>query len=81
MRIGTASPRFARSHKGGVMSQLTIPVSAIWLRTLSNHTIEVLAEVNGEWRVVVTEHVADVGGAISHIAEALGSPNWPRDRL
>lgn len=49
-----------------------VPITGIWLRNrLDTNELEVLAEVDGEWRVVIVQHYRD-GDAISHIVEPLG---------
>lgn len=52
-------------------------ISAIWLRRVGDR-VEVLAEVNGQWRVAISEHAE---GAFSHIAEIGGMAAWPVDAL
>ncbi len=51
--------------------------TAIWSRRIGD-TVETLAEVDGEWRIVCRENV---NGAFSHIAEGNGADKWPLDRL
>lgn len=49
-----------------------VPVTGIWLRDRDEgRVLEVLAEFDGEWRVVIhTQNILD--GIISHIVEPLG---------
>lgn len=54
----------------------SVRVTGIWLRG-GESTMEVLAEVDGEWRVVIEEYVPTVGNdgnvwPISHIVEPSG---------
>jgi hypothetical protein len=57
-----------------------VQVTGIWLQKDTEHNgngIRVLAEVDGEWRVIITETSDD--GPISHIVEPAGiqrSPKW-----
>jgi hypothetical protein len=51
------------------MSQPTAEITGVHLVSEDQHRITVLVEVGGEWRPIIREWVADVGGAISHIAE------------
>lgn len=56
-----------------------VAVTGIWLQKNAgpNGALTVLAEVHGEWRVVITETADD--GPISHIVEPAGivrSPRW-----
>lgn len=53
-----------------------IGISAIWLRRTGNG-VEVLAEVDGDWRKVIAEHI---DGSFSHIVEAIGIQRSPIDR-
>lgn len=57
-----------------------IEVSGIWLRSRSPHVLEVLAEIEGEWRVVIrTEHQDD--DLLSHFVEPLGMRHAVTDLL
>jgi hypothetical protein len=57
--------------------QQPIEVSGIWLRLNDDdNRIEVLAEVDGDWRLVITEYN---GGLFSHIVEPLGIRSAPYD--
>ena len=51
-----------------------VAVSGVMLRSIGNALL-VEVEVCGQWVRVIEEHVADVGGAISHIVEPLGIRN------
>jgi hypothetical protein len=56
-----------------------VPVTGIWLRDgQQEDEIEVLAEIDGEWRTVIVE---TVGGILSHIVEPLGMRHGRPDRL
>jgi hypothetical protein len=60
-----------------------VPVTGIWLRNIvigpvDVPTIEVLAEIDGEWRLVIDEMGE---GPISHIVEPGGMRSAPRDYL
>jgi len=56
-----------------------VPVTGIWLRSGPERDgLEVLAEINGEWRTVITEKC---GGLISYIVEPLGMRHARPDRL
>lgn len=52
-----------------------ISVNGIWMRR-RGLTVQLLAEVDGEWRLIATEHM---DGAFSHIVEPDGIANAPRD--
>lgn len=45
----------------------TVPVTGIWLRTVGDY-IEVMAEVDGTWRVVIREYAPLREQTISHCA-------------
>lgn len=59
----------------------TVPVSGVWVRSTikdgANSNIEVLVEIDEEWRLVIVE---SVDGPISHIVEPSGILSAPRDR-
>jgi hypothetical protein len=57
--------------------RIVIPVSAIWLRRIGEH-VEVLAEIDGKFRLVTREQWE---GNFSNIANASGADRWPVDRL
>lgn len=62
------------------MAQEPVPVSGIWLRKNFAHLggeIEVLAEVDGVWRLLGTWPNDD--GCISHIVEPAGIRSAPAD--
>jgi hypothetical protein len=46
----------------------TVEVSGIWLRRIGEE-MQVLAEVDGEWRLIMSEHPDD---NVSHIMEPAG---------
>ena len=54
-----------------------VEVTGIWLRSIGDK-LEVLAEIDGEFRLVITE---SMGGPMSHIAEVSGMLKAPVDRL
>lgn len=62
-------------------------VTGIWLRHLKNNVnvVEVLAEIDGVWRLVITEFDGTfnhgVEGPISHIVEPAGMLKAPLDWL
>jgi hypothetical protein len=56
---------------------ITVEITAIWLRRIGNE-LHVCAEIDGEWRRVITELV---DGNISHIAETNGIASAPLDGL
>lgn len=49
----------------------------IWLRKNGEHA-EVLAEINGEWRLLIAEHIE---GPFSHVIEPAGMAKAPIDPL
>jgi hypothetical protein len=51
-----------------------VEISAIQLRRVGPQ-LQVLVESEGIWRLAIDHH--DGGGAVSHIAEALGGVSWP----
>jgi hypothetical protein len=53
------------------------PVTAIWLRHIGNE-IHVLAEIDGVWKLVITENDQP---PYSHIAEARGFRDAKRDSI
>lgn len=60
-----------------------VPVMGIWLRKSPDHyagRIEVLAEVDGEWRQVIA-YPNPHDGPISHIVEPAGIRSAPPDDL
>jgi hypothetical protein len=56
---------------------MTISVSGIWLRKIGDQ-VEVLAEVDGSWLKVITEHQ---DGFFSHIVGPAGILTSPVDEL
>lgn len=52
-------------------SQEPVPVSGIWLRTVSDG-LQVLAEVEGKWRIVIEEAASTEDLMMSHIVEPSG---------
>lgn len=53
-------------------------ITAIWLRSYANSDeVEVLAEIQGEWRVIIRRQSID--GPISHIVEEPGITRAPKD--
>jgi hypothetical protein len=58
----------------------TIEVSGIWLRGAGTDHVQVLAEVDGEWRVVIPPERIHADGTIqtiSHIVEPDGIAKAP----
>jgi hypothetical protein len=58
----------------------TIAVGGIWLRGCGPEHVEVLAEVDGEWRVVIPSEHIEAGHqvqTVSHIAEPSGIAKAP----
>lgn len=65
------------------MSNQAVPITGIWLRGGEN-IVQVLAEVSGEWRVVIQEYMPTSGNdgniwPISHIVEPAGIRGAARD--
>lgn len=54
----------------------TITVSGLWLRSTLK-TVQMLAEVDGEWRLVAEELLE---APFSHIAEPAGAGRWPIEK-
>ena len=54
-----------------------VPVTGAWLRRIGVEA-QLLLEIDGEWRLIVAEHV---DGPFSHIAEARGFADRPLDRV
>lgn len=54
-----------------------VTITAVWLRNIGPD-VEVLVEVDGKFRLVITE-LKD--GTFSHIAEGNNASNWPIDPL
>lgn len=55
-----------------------VPVTGVWLRT-DGPWMEVLAEMDGQWRVIIRTYAPLNEQTISHIVEPLGmlqSPRW-----
>jgi hypothetical protein len=76
--IGTYIPVDDTTTRG---RQTPVPVSGIWLRSrIEPPRLEVLAEINGEWRLAIRE-VNDDTNHISHIVEPLGMRSSPLDDL
>ena len=59
------------------MSKTTISISAIWLRRHGNR-VEVLAEIDGQFRLVIDENYDSQFG---HIVEAIGMVKSPADYI
>ena len=55
-----------------------VAITALWLRRSPDDYAEVLVEIDGKWRLAISEQ-AD--GLFSHIAEARGHYLWPPDPL
>ncbi len=62
--------------------------TGVWLRTGNPDPrypnlkkLEVLVEIDGEWRVVITDHVPPFAAEVSHIAEGAGIEKAPLDPL
>lgn len=53
------------------LEKQTVAVSGIWIRK-SMDQLEVLAEVDGEWKVVISEVIYGMSEPISHIVEPAG---------
>lgn len=59
----------------------SVAVGGVWLRKVGQYGLEVLTEVGGQWRVVISEKwPADGQGEISHIVEPTGIMRAPRDK-
>ena len=53
-----------------------IPITGVWLRRFGDE-VQVLVEINGEWRKVITENVE---GSFSRFAECVDDGSrWPLD--
>lgn len=72
-------------HKGEAMttpSGKSIVIGGVWLRQTVDaggpKDIEVLVEVDGKWRLCITEHPH---GPVSHIIEPAGIAQSPLDPL
>ena len=53
-------------------------ITAVWLRSnAKGDEVEVLAEIQGEWRVIIQRQSTD--GPISHIVEWSGITRAPKD--
>lgn len=65
----------------GVRAQTgPVSITGIWLRDgRGDNEIEVLAEIDGEWRLVIVEWF-EPGRLMSHIVEPLGMRHSERDR-
>lgn len=50
-----------------------ITISAIWLRTVGNQ-IQVLAEIDNEWRLVIQESDVDCQGKLCPISHIIETP-------
>lgn len=65
-----------------------ITTTGVWLRTGNPDPrypglkkLEVLVEIEGQWRVAITSHVPSFEGECSHIAEGLGMQSAPLDPI
>jgi hypothetical protein len=68
----------------GVLMKTEIAVGGIWLRGCGPEHIEVLAEVNGEWRVVIPSQHIETGHeaqTVSHCVHPSGIANSPKETL
>lgn len=59
------------------MPKTTIKMTAVWSRRSGDY-VETLIEVDGEWKLAISEHIA---APFSHIAEGNGAENWKDDPL
>jgi hypothetical protein len=80
----SGSPGIERPRTGGTaVSKEPVSVTGIWLRKSPDHydgRVEVLAEVDGQWRKAI-EYPNPHDGPISHIVEPAGIRNAPPDDL
>jgi len=53
----------------------------VWLRDEGNGHIQVLVEIDGQWRVAIKEYTGPMEGTFSHIAEGNGKDKWPIDEV
>lgn len=63
--------------KGNPMKKEPVSISGIWCRKIG-HNVEVLVEIEGEWRLVITEPVDNNFG---HIVEPCGMLSSPKDYI
>ena len=54
-----------------------IAIGGIWVRNKGSDHVEILAEVDGSWRLVATERIGD--GEVSNIIEPGGIFGSPKD--
>ncbi|BCM89069.1 hypothetical protein IAD21_00912 [Abditibacteriota bacterium] len=62
------------------MAKELIQVSGIWLRGVGTDSVEVLAEIEGEWRVVIPPQNVDSQGqmqTVSHCVHPAGMEKAP----
>lgn len=71
---------------GGLWKETEMPktpftATAVWLRNLGEdgNTVQLLVEIDGHWRIAISDHFAPGQSNVSHIAEGNGMPNWPFD--
>lgn len=53
-----------------------ITITAIWLRNIDRHNLEVLVEIDGKWRRAIHDSFGPEE-SVSHIAEGNGAYQWP----
>lgn len=59
------------------MKKEPVLISGVWCRRIDNN-VEVLVEVDGEWRLIITEPADSNFG---HIVEPLGIMSSPKDYI
>jgi hypothetical protein len=57
----------------------SISIRGLWVRSKGDSQVEVLVEIDNEWRLLTTETIGD--GVVSHIFEPNGIIECPKDRL
>lgn len=65
--------------------QAAVPITGVWLRTSGDH-VQVLLEIDGRWRLINDELVAEIYPPgrvipIGHITEPLGILKAPTDPI
>ncbi len=73
MCVGVRCPCVCHDHPASVKPRYAWPVTAMWLRKIDDQ-VQMLAEIDGQWRLIWSEHQ---DGPFSAICEARGFERKP----
>lgn len=57
----------------------SIAIRGVWVRNRGEHQVEVLVEIENEWRLIAVESIGD--GPVSHIISPNGIIDCPKDYI